>query len=132
MIADKIVYLADDDHDDRSMVKEALENADPDVYVIEAQNGLEVLVNIQDAQDLFNSVVIVDMRMPVRNGLEVIRILRATDRCTQLPIIMMTSSNDEDLKIEAIKAGANGFITKPISMDTLPIIAVDIIKLFFN
>jgi len=132
MIADKIVYLADDDHDDRSMIKEALENADPDVYVIEAQNGLEVIANIQNAQDLSNSVVIVDMRMPVRNGLEVIRILRNTPRYIQLPIIMMTGSNDEELKIEAIKAGANGFITKPISMNTISIIAVDIIKLFFD
>ena len=132
MIADKIVYLADDDHDDRNMIKEALENADPDVYVIEAQNGLEVIANIQNAQDLSNSVVIVDMRMPVRNGLEVIRILRNTPRYIQLPIIMMTGSNDEELKIEAIKAGANGFITKPISMNTISIIAVDIIKLFFD
>jgi CheY-like chemotaxis protein len=65
----RTVFLADDDQDDRNMMKEALQEADPDVCVIEAENGLQLLSNIHNAQDLSASIVIVDMSMPAMNGL---------------------------------------------------------------
>jgi len=127
----RTVFLADDDQDDRNMMKEALQEADPDVCVIEAENGLQLLSNIHNAQDLSSSIVIVDMSMPAMNGLELIQLLKDDLRFSNLTTIMMTTSNDTGLKINAIRSGANGFITKPVSVPALSVIAKDIFKYFF-
>jgi CheY-like chemotaxis protein len=127
----RTVFLADDDQDDRNMMKEALQEADPDVCVIEAENGLQLLSNIHNAQDLSASIVIVDMSMPAMNGLELIQSLKDDLRFSNLTTIMMTTSNDTGLKINAIRSGANGFITKPVSIPALAIVAKDIFKYFF-
>ncbi|MBE9463888.1 PleD family two-component system response regulator [Dyadobacter subterraneus] len=132
MIGDKIIHLADDDEDDRNMIKEALEEANADVYIIEAENGLELLRNIQDSEDLSETVVIVDMNMPSMNGLETIQALRSDPRCSSLPALVLTTSNDPKLKLEAIKAGANDFFTKPTSIRVLNEIANDIVGRFFD
>ena len=60
---------------------------------------------------------ILDYRLPDGDGISVLKKLRAVD--PDLPVIMLTAHNDTDLIVEAIKAGASDYITKPVDVEQL-------------
>ena len=64
-------------------------------------------------------LVITDLNMPVMNGLELIKALRALPALMGLPIVFLTTESSEAVKLEAKKAGATGWITKPFKQDQL-------------
>ncbi|MGH9155466.1 MAG: response regulator [Acidimicrobiales bacterium] len=78
----------------------------------EAENGQEA---VDRARDLAPDVILMDVRMPRLNGIEAARQIRAEVPCTK--ILMLTVSDDEDDLFEAIKAGANGYLLKEISVE---------------
>ena len=80
--------------------------------VAEAENGEEA---IERAEELAPDVVLMDVRMPKINGIESARAIRASVPTTK--ILMLTVSDEEDDLYEAIKAGANGYLLKEISVE---------------
>ncbi len=64
-------------------------------------------------------IVLLDIRMPDMNGLEVLTHLR--DRASTSPVIMMTGHPDQQMRSEAVKRGVNGFLEKPFQADELKI-----------
>jgi putative two-component system response regulator len=83
----------------------------PDVKeVIEAKNGADAIGYIKSRSDI--SLILLDIIMPIMNGLEVLRVVRSDDNIEQLPIIVLTT--DETKKTEALELGANDFLMKPI------------------
>ena len=127
----KTVHLADDDEDDRMLFKEALQEADPNVKVVEAQNGKELIENIKNSNDLDDTVVVVDMNMPKMNGIEAIEEIRKDPELHEVPAVMLSTSNNPDLKAKALKAGANDYYAKPTSFRGLLDIALKIFNRFF-
>jgi len=80
--------------------------------VAEAANGAEAL---EKAKELVPDVVLMDVRMPVMNGIEAARHIRSVVPGTR--ILMLTVSNDERDLFEAVKAGANGYLLKEVSIE---------------
>jgi DNA-binding NarL/FixJ family response regulator len=78
----------------------------------EAENGEEA---VEKAKELVPDVILMDVRMPRLNGIEAARRIRAEVPATK--ILMLTVSDDEDDLFEAIKAGANGYLLKEISVE---------------
>ena len=78
----------------------------------EAENGEEAIAK---AEDLAPDVVLMDVRMPKVNGIDAARAIRAMAPSTR--ILMLTVSDEEDDLYEAIKAGANGYLLKEISVE---------------
>lgn len=128
----KTVHLADDDEDDRMLFKEALQEADPDVKVVEAQNGKELIENIKNADDLDDTVIVVDMNMPKMNGIETIKAIRDELELSDVPAVMLSTSDNPELKKKAIEAGATDYFTKPNSFIALIAIAKKIFFRFFR
>ena len=89
-----------------------LEDATDIEVVAEAENGEEA---VEKARDLVPDVVLMDVRMPRVNGIEAARQIRAEVPTTK--ILMLTVSDEEDDLYEAIKAGANGYLLKEISVE---------------
>jgi DNA-binding NarL/FixJ family response regulator len=86
---------------------------EPDIDVVaEAQNGQEAIAK---ATDLAPDVVLLDVRMPGMDGIEAARRIREILPSTK--ILMLTVSDEEDDLYEAIKAGANGYLLKEISVE---------------
>lgn len=84
--------------------------------VVTAENGAEALdVLAQEAIDL----ILLDIAMPVMDGLTLLRHLRADARYATLPVIMLTASGQEADRRAAEAIGANGFLTKPASSGEL-------------
>ncbi|MFO8049624.1 MAG: response regulator [Desulfosudaceae bacterium] len=108
------IMVVDDSNSVRKMVSFTLENAG--YKVIEAENGQDALEKLNGtAVNLF----IVDLNMPLVNGLELTRSVRSREQHKFTPIVMLTTESQEAKKNEAKAAGATGWITKPFKPDQL-------------
>ena len=100
--------------DDEMINREILANMLSNSYEVHtAANGKEAL-EILKAGDCSFSLILVDLLMPVMNGFELIQILREDESLRLIPIIVMTS--EKDAEVRSIKLGAADFITKPYDM----------------
>jgi CheY-like chemotaxis protein len=108
-----VVLIAEDHQDIRQVTKLLLEieGCSP----IEAVNGLEAL---QAALSLKLDLILMDIDMPIMDGLEVTRRLRQIDCTRGLPIVAVTSA-DNQRRPEAIEAGCNDFLEKPLMPEML-------------
>ncbi|MGH9224543.1 MAG: response regulator [Acidimicrobiales bacterium] len=90
--------------------------------VLEAEEGMEVVAEAADGgeavkrvEELAPDVILMDVRMPNTNGIEATRTIREAFPATR--IIMLTVSDDEDDLFDAVKAGANGYLLKEVSIE---------------
>ena len=107
------IYLADDDPDDRFLIKEAINEIYKQITFIEAANGLELLSSIESLTDPSQALILLDMNMPMMNGLEAITAIRKNPRFSSVQAIMVSTSSDPSLAERALQAGINSFFTKP-------------------
>ncbi len=104
--------IVDDSRIMRQMIKQSLENSQRENYeVIEADNGIDAF-NIIESETI--DLLLVDWNMPHLNGLDLVRELRNLKKHKKLPIIMITSEAAKYSVIEAVKAGVNDYIIKPV------------------
>ena len=112
------VLLAEDDTELRRLLVSTLLREHCEV--IEARNGLQLWEQLQRARQPEHAVldlIISDVRMPGRSGLEVLRLLRRTDAHT--PVILITGFGDRDTHAEAHQLGALAVFNKPFDLDDL-------------
>jgi putative two-component system response regulator len=116
MIRDElIVLIVDDDLINLKLLRSMLQKTGKVKEVIEAKNGSDAIGVLKSREDI--DLILLDIIMPVMNGIEVLKVVRADDGLRQLPIIVLTT--DETKKTEALNHGANGFLTKPVRQDEL-------------
>ncbi|HVL26852.1 MAG TPA: response regulator transcription factor [Acidimicrobiales bacterium] len=106
------VLIADDHERFRRGLKMVLEAEDGIEVVAQAGTGVEA---VERVEELAPDVVLMDVRMPVQNGIEATRVIRGAFPSTR--IIMLTVSDDEDDLFDAVKAGANGYLLKEVSIE---------------
>jgi len=102
----------------RNIVKNALKHHPrfKEVDCFEAGDGAEALRLIEaNLMDL----VFLDWNMPLMNGIELVKTLRGNPKHSQIPIIMITSESAKYSVIEAVKAGVNDYLVKPVSDEAL-------------
>lgn len=110
----KTILTIDDSASIRQMVAMTLTGAG--LKVIEAGNGAE---GYTKATSQPVHAVITDLNMPVMNGLEFLRKFRQSPAGKGIPVILLTTESDEELKRQAREAGATGWIVKPFKQDQL-------------
>lgn len=88
--------------------------------------GYERFVSVSDSTIAMNvlrsekpNVLLLDLNMPEVSGLEILEQIRADDELKRLPVIVLTSSNSEDIKFKALQCGANDFLPKPVHASEL-------------
>ena len=104
----RLVLVADDEFINREILRNLLEQNEYDV--ISANDGAEALTMIRDNREEL-SLVLLDLKMPVMGGMEVIHAMREDDDLSHIPIIVLTS--DQGAEVESLGAGASDFIPKP-------------------
>ena len=112
---DLIVLAVDDDMINLKLLKSMLKKSGYVKEVIEARNGSDAIGELKGRDDI--DLILLDIVMPIMNGIEMLKVVRADDNLRQLPIIVLTT--DETKKNEALESGANGFLMKPIRNDDL-------------
>lgn len=111
------VLIADGNATIRKLLKHALLAIDCDI--IEASNGSEALAKVQERPE--PNAILLDARLPGMDGLEVCRHLKADMQFRTIPVVILTtSSNGEDVT-EAVDAGADEFLSKPINRAELTV-----------
>jgi CheY-like chemotaxis protein len=107
----KIKVLAvDDDIINLKLLKSILLKLPIVEEVVEAKNGADALGILKSQSDI--DLVLLDIIMPVMNGIEMLKVIRADDDLKTIPVIVLTT--DETKKSEALECGANDFIMKPV------------------
>ena len=110
----KTILTIDDSASIRQMVAMTLTSAGVDV--LEASNGQE---GYEVATANTVHAVLTDLNMPVLNGIEFIKKYRQHPSSKGIPIILLTTESDDELKRQAKEAGATGWIVKPFKQDQL-------------
>ena len=119
------ILLADDDPDDRALVREALGEAGLPVDLRTVNDGEELLEYLRGegryaaGETPAPDLVLLDLNMPRMSGHEVLDAMRADERLRAIPVIVLTTSSREDDVVRSYAAGGNSFITKPASFNCL-------------
>jgi two-component system response regulator len=116
------ILLVEDNVDDEDLTLLALKKNNLGNRVFVVRDGVEALDFLfcrntyaeRDPHDM-PLLVLLDIELPGMDGLEVLRHLRADERTHLLPIVLLTSSKEEQDLIEGYKSGANSYIRKPVS-----------------
>jgi two-component system response regulator len=118
---DKIILLVEDNPDDEALTLRALRKGNIRNEVVVARDGAEALdylfgTGAHAGRDLslLPQVVLLDLKLPKVDGLEVLRRLRADDRTRLLPVVILTSSKEEQDVANGYKLGANSYVRKPV------------------
>ncbi len=107
--------IVDDSSVMRKIVERSLRQAGVDLEkVSEASNGAEALVVLQSNTV---DIILCDINMPVMDGLEFVRRVATEDSARHVPIVMITTEGSESHVVEALSAGARGYIRKPFTPD---------------
>lgn len=120
----KTLLLVEDNPDDRELTLHAFRNGHIGNEVALAHDGVEALDYLfcegrhaQRDPTLMPAVVLLDLKLPRIDGLEVLRRIRADARTRLLPVVILTSSKEEQDLINGYSLGANSYIRKPVDFD---------------
>jgi two-component system, response regulator len=120
-VNNRIIMLVEDNHKDEELTLRALKKGKVTNPVVVTRDGVEALDYLfargshanRPAEDM-PQVILLDLKLPRVNGLEVLKALRADERTKFLPVVMLTSSNEEQDLITSYSLGANSYVRKPV------------------
>jgi two-component system response regulator len=121
---DAAILLVEDNDDDVALTIRAFKKNNIRNTVVVARDGVEALDYLfatgahsgRDRNDL-PQVVLLDLKLPKLEGLEVLRRSRAEERTKTLPIVVLTSSKEEQDLIASYRLGCNSYVRKPVDFD---------------
>ena len=117
----KIILLVEDNPDDEVLTRRALKKNNIGNEVVVARDGAEALdylfgMGAYEGRDLsvMPQVVLLDLKLPKVDGLEVLRQIRTDERTRLLPVVILTSSREQQDLLDGYGYGANSYIRKPV------------------
>jgi CheY-like chemotaxis protein len=116
----RTVLCVDDDEDDRELVCVTINNIDPQIKVVHAENGVEAIDYLLKAQiegDL-PCLIIMDINMPQMDGKEALAVIKKNEDLIDLPVVIFSTSNSPIDKLYCTRFGVN-LITKPDNVSNL-------------
>lgn len=121
---DKIILLVEDNPDDVALTIRAFEKSRIKNRIVIAEDGVEALDYIfrrgkfknRETKEL-PAVVLLDLKLPKLDGFDVLKAIRENESTKFLPIVILTSSKEEQDIIRGYKDGANSYIRKPVDFD---------------
>lgn len=118
---DRCILLVEDNRDDEALTLRALKKNNIKNEVVVARDGVEALdylfgTGTYAGRDVSETpqVILLDLNLPKLDGLEVLRRLRNDDRTRLLPVVILTSSNEDRDRIRGYGFGANSYVRKPV------------------
>jgi CheY-like chemotaxis protein len=123
-VKNKIILLAEDNPDDVQLTLRALKKSKIMNEVVVAQDGVEALDYLfgtgkyagRDTK-IMPQVVLLDLKMPKMDGLEVLQRIRKEERTKLLPVVVLTTSSEDRDRVDSYKLGANSYIRKPVDFN---------------
>ena len=120
----KIILLVEDNQDDVALTMRALKKGNILNKVVVARDGVEALDYLFGTGAYAGrnteeqpQVVLLDLKMPKVDGLEVLQRIRADERTRLLPVVILTTSSEDKDRISSYRLGANSFVRKPVDFN---------------
>lgn len=125
-----LIYLVDDDEDDRIFFEEALSEIPIANTILSFSNGVDLIAHLLTLSDRLPDVLFIDLNMPLMNGEECIIDIRGDDKLSDIPIVVYSTFCD-DKQLENLKElGADRFLQKPNTFKRLKEKLVNVLKTF--
>jgi len=107
--------LVEDNPSDIELTRRAFRRNRLADKLVVAEDGQEALGSLSDTTQPLPAVVLLDLKLPRVGGLDVLRRIRAGQRTHLLPVVVLTTSKEQQDMVESYRLGANSYIRKPIS-----------------
>ncbi|CAH9063558.1 Response regulator rcp1 [Pseudoalteromonas holothuriae] len=120
------ILMADDDEDDRMLTQDALEQSRVLNTINFVNDGVELLEYLRNEGKFSNvqdfprpSLILLDLNMPRMDGRQALREIKADSQLRSIPVVILTTSKEEEDKIRGYDLGAASYIAKPVNFDGL-------------
>jgi len=121
------ILVVEDSEDDFILLRQALKRAKVDVpleWITDGQQAIDFFTtavkgSTEPANKPLPTLVLLDIKLPYKTGFEVLHWIREQEQLKQLPVIMLTSSNETVDREKAVQFGANSYLVKPSSIESL-------------
>jgi two-component system, response regulator len=134
---DKVILLVEDNPDDELLTLRALRKNNVLNKVVVARDGVEALDYLfgtggHSGRDtaIMPQLILLDLKLPKIDGLEVLKRLRADERTRLLPVVILTSSREEQDMLDGYGLGANSYVRKPVNFEQF-VQAIEQLKLYW-
>ncbi len=121
MVREEVILLVEDNPDDELLTRRALEEnnlCNELVVVHDGEQALDYLFGTGSYEgrdtSVMPQVILLDLGLPKVDGLEVLKRIRSDERTRRLPVVVLTSSGEEQDRVESYVRGANSFVRKPV------------------
>ncbi len=117
-MSESMILLVEDDPDHEALAIRALRKANVANDINVARDGEEALAfmrGILDGSQRMPQLVLLDLKLPKVEGLDVLRAIRASDKTALLPVVVLTSSDEERDIVASYRLGVNSYIRKPVN-----------------
>ncbi len=118
---DKVILLVEDNEDDEELTLRSLRKSNIANEVVVARDGSEALEYLfcegkyADRDPSSNpGVVLLDLKLPKLNGIDVLKRMRADERTQLIPVVVLTSSSEDEDMLQSYRCGANSYVRKPV------------------
>ena len=123
-MGDKVILLVEDNDDDVQLTLRAMKQHNIRNDVVVVRDGAEALDWLfgtgshagRDTSEM-PTVVLLDLKLPKLDGFEVLKRIRADERTKLLPVVILTSSREEEDRLNGYELGANSFVQKPVDFE---------------
>ena len=130
------ILQVEDSLGDIRLTKEALRESSINHVLHIANNGLEALDFLRREGKYLQStrpdMIFLDLNMPLMNGLEFLKIIKQDDYFKRIPVVVLTTSNDNTDILETYNLHANCFVTKPVELDQFIKVISEVYQFWFS
>jgi CheY-like chemotaxis protein len=113
-VTNKPILLVEDDQVDTMTVKRALKEIHVTNPLIHLENGEEAVHYLHDAEREKPCIILLDLNMPIMNGIEFLQVVKHDDYLRRIPVVVLTTSEEQQDKVNSFNLGVAGYMAKPV------------------
>jgi CheY-like chemotaxis protein len=113
-VSNKPILLVEDDHVDIMTIKRALKEIDVPNPVVTRENGEQALAYLRDPASQRPCIILLDLNMPIMNGIEFLHEAKQDEALRSIPVIVLTTSEEQQDKVSSFNLGVAGYMAKPV------------------
>ena len=121
------ILLIEDDFDDASFFQEILEEINSELTLHHSCNGLEAIKYLNLLKPDKPRFIFTDLNMPIMSGFEFLKQIKTYNSLKDIPVFVLTTTNDSDTRKQVLEMGATDFFTKPATIDGIRNILEEVI-----
>lgn len=113
-VTNKPILLVEDDQVDTMTVIRALKEIHVTNRLVHVENGEEAVSYLRDPESEKPCIILLDLNMPIMNGIEFLQVVKRDDHLKRIPVVVLTTSEEQQDKVNSFNMGVAGYMTKPV------------------